>query len=341
MEFENYGIFYWLRDNHPRYNLGSSAVKPIDMSLKPIQSGYGELEGSTELADLVRDLYRCQDLVLTSGACEANFLVYSTLKRGDEIIVEKPTFPPLKEVPRSLELKVKTIDRLHENQFQIDEEQLKDTITKDTKMVVVTNSHNPSGVTLDPGPLAEIASDSGAYLLIDEIYREMSLAKKAEGENIIITSSLSKTFGAGGLRIGWIIADETITHKAQLTKNYLNNCLSTPSEKLAIQMLRNLSELIERAQRITRENQKTIEKWVDKTARLDLAPSKSSICFPRYECNVDSLTFAQHLLRKYDTLVVPSIFFDTESHFRIGLGYDIPDAALKNIVSALDDFPMD
>ena len=108
---------------------------------------------------------------------------------------------------------------------------------------------------------------------------------------------------------------------------------------LAIEMLRRADDLIHRAREITTWNQEKVERFIDSTELLDLVPSKSSICFPRYNREVDSLTFAQHLLEKSDTLVVPGTFFEREGHFRLGLGFDIEDVALNNIVSALEDIP--
>lgn len=351
MRFRDYELLEWLKryERKAEYNLGSSAVRSINLkelgAIDEFDLGYGEIEGSMELKGLIAECYDCKEdnVALTSGVNESNFLLFSTLQREDEVIIETPTFPPIQEVPKALGLKVKSIERRYDERYQINAEALEGMVSSKTRMVVVTNLHNPSGILTDLRPLVEIVEDYDAYLFVDEIYRELSGTESALSlsSNVVVTSSLSKTYGSAGLRIGWVVGDEKIIKDVQTAKNYVNTCLPTLSEHLAIRIFKRRNEIIERARNIISKNISIVEQWADSRDDIDMVRSQGTICFPRFKRDADSLTLGEFLFKRYSTLIVPGRFFGAEKHFRLGIGGDVRilAKALDNISLALDSFP--
>ena len=80
-----------------------------------------------------------------------------------------------------------------------------------TRLVVLTNLHNPSSALADPAAvaaIAEAAAHIGALVFIDEVYLELTAeadaartAFRPDG-NIVVTGSLTKAYGLSGLRCG-------------------------------------------------------------------------------------------------------------------------------------------
>ena len=100
---------------------------------------------------------------------------------GDEVLVEKPAYEPLLAVPRLLGAKVRRFERRFENGYRVDPEDLRASLGPGTKLVILTNPHNPSGVALTRDEvlvLASVAGEKGATVLVDEIYLEFQEGRR-------------------------------------------------------------------------------------------------------------------------------------------------------------------
>src|SRR5262249_50080832 len=144
-----------------------------------------------------------------------NYLAMSAvLEPGDEVVIEDPAYDPMVEIGHYLGAVVKRIPRRPENKFQIDVSELKKIVSGKTKLIVLTNLHNPSGVLIEKSVLREIgevARSAGALVMVDEVYLELLFDRPLRsafhlGEHFLVTSSLTKAYGLSGLRCGWILA---------------------------------------------------------------------------------------------------------------------------------------
>ena len=108
-----------------------------------------------------------------------------------------------------------------ENGFRVDPAEVQRRITPRTRLIVLTNLHNPTGAALIDRLLravGEIARKHGAYVLVDEVYLEAMYEKRPQpaihlGEQFLVTSSLTKGFGLSGLRCGWVLANPEVTKR--------------------------------------------------------------------------------------------------------------------------------
>jgi aspartate/methionine/tyrosine aminotransferase len=220
-------LFDWLLSHASaaRYNLAYSNVQgltleeyqkytdfsvPLDFDL-----GINASVGAWELNRTLCSIYDCPPdaIVTTTGASEANFLVFlSLLDPGDEFIIEQPGYQPLWLTPELLGARRINWSRNFQKRFRVDVELLKELFTQNTKLVVFTNLHNPSGVLTERTSIeaiATIAEEHGAYVLIDEIFLDGTDIPQSSAfgfPNVIVTSSTTKIYGIGGFHTGWIIA---------------------------------------------------------------------------------------------------------------------------------------
>jgi aspartate/methionine/tyrosine aminotransferase len=162
------------------------------------------------------------------GTSHAVFLAYAAmLSPGDEVLVEHPGYEPLTRTAEGLGATVRTFERLEADGFAISPERVGAAVTPRTRVIVVTNLHNPTGVRTPDATLRELASIAearGAYLLVDEVYAPFDelpedgvfhASARKLAPNVVAVSSLTKCYGLGMHRIGWVLGPPEIVARAE------------------------------------------------------------------------------------------------------------------------------
>ncbi|MBI3233334.1 MAG: pyridoxal phosphate-dependent aminotransferase, partial [Bacteroidetes bacterium] len=178
---------------------------------------YGDHKGKPELRELLAHStnLRANDVLITSGAATALFIIAtSLLNKGEHLVVAKSNYATNLETPRAIGADISYIDLKFENKFDFDIAELEKLITPKTKLVSLTYPHNPTGVLIDENKLRsiiKIIEEKKTYLLIDETYRDMCFVEKLPiaatlSNRVISISSMSKSYGLPGIRIGWIFS---------------------------------------------------------------------------------------------------------------------------------------
>ena len=161
-----------------KYNLANSGILGCDLNdltitLDDVAVNGANHEGYAPLKEMIATRYDVapENIVTSQGTSMANFLAMATIiERGDEVLIEQPTYDPFLGAAEYLGANVKRFARKFENDFQLDLDELKSLITPKTKLIVISNPHNPSGVNIDSNTLAqlgELATGVGAYILVD------------------------------------------------------------------------------------------------------------------------------------------------------------------------------
>jgi len=220
-------------------------------------------------------------------------------------------------------------------------------MTSRTRLVVLTSPHNPTGVLIAPDLLdriAEAAAAVGAHVLVDEVYLDtVYTARPAPAatrhEALITTNSLTKSYGLGGLRAGWILAHPRVARAARRARDVVEGCGPVPAERLATIAFQQLDRLAERARGIIQPNAERVARFVAGRPEMAwVAPDGGTIAFPRIRGLRDTRELAARLLEQYQTAVVPGSFFDAPEHIRIAFGADSASvtAGLEALGRALD-----
>ena len=319
-----------------KYNLATSGMMSYPLAELPVHIGDLEINGTGPYgyAPLVERLARYNNVagecvVTAAGTSFANHLAMAaTFDLGDEVLIEHPTYELLESTAEYLGATLRRFERRFEDGFRIDPVEVEHNITPRTKLVVITNLHNPTGAYADEATIravGEIAKRHGARVLVDEVYLETFYGNRPRtafhlGEHFLITSSLTKAFGLSGVRCGWVLACPELCHRMWRINDLYAATPAHPAERISVIALDNLDYAAERAQRILAANRPQLEAFLDAQQELDVfRPEQGTIVCPRLRRG-DAEAFVRFLREKYETSVVPGQFFDMPKHFRIGIG---------------------
>ena len=358
MKIARIELFEWLHNNQHRaeYVLASSKMKGLSKreydelvhyDLEPeLDLGRGDPRGADEFKQILKEMYGCgiYNIVTTSGGTQSNFLVFlANLNKNDEFIIEQPGYQPMWLTPEMMGARRVPWLRRFEDGFCLDVDALEALITDRTKLIVITNPHNPTGVVADRETeikrIAEIAQAKGIYVLIDEIFLDGAAVPQVSAyglPNVIITSSMTKVYGLGGQRTGWIIAPPEIVSQLQYAKAHTNGSSSYVGELMNAYALRNARNiLVQRFNKLSMSNFKVLSEWMQ--ANQDIVewvlPHGGIMCFPKYRLEMSSIELCQKLLDDHGVMVVPGEYFNMDGHIRIC--YTCSEEALKNGLTAL------
>ncbi|PYS66247.1 MAG: aminotransferase [Acidobacteria bacterium] len=267
-------------------------------------------------------------VTISGGTSMANHLAMAAaVEHGDEVLIEQPTYEPLLAVAEYFGAKIKRFSRAFENEFRIDAEEIARQITPNTRLIVLTNLHNPSSTLVDDKTLkqiGELAERAGARVLVDEVYLEamFEAAPRSSvhlGPEFISTSSLTKGYGLSGLRCGWILAEPELAQRMRLLHDIFGALAPHPVERLSVAALSKLPKFVARAKRILESNRAVLNEFLDSREDLKAVRTESgTTSFPRLlKGRVENL--CDLLTEKYDSAVVPGRFFESPQHFRLGM----------------------
>ena len=337
-----------------KFNLAASGVKGLPLSELPVKWEEMELSapggyGYPPLLERLAARYGVSSghVVTAIGTSMANYLAMSAvLEPGDEVVIEDPAYDPMVEVGHYLGAAVKRIPRRPENKFQIDVDELKKIVSGKTRLIVLTNLHNPSGALLEESALREIgdvARSVGALVMVDEVYLELLFDRPLRpafhlGEHFIVTSSLTKAYGLSGLRCGWILAAPELVQRMWHHNDLFGNIPAHITDLLSVVALDHLDSIHNRAMKLLEQNWKLLDAFLAEHSELDVVrPPGGTIVFAKAPGG-DGNAFAERLRKKYETSVVPGRFFETPERIRIGICCDSDEVAegLRRVAEALD-----
>jgi len=340
---------------HARFNLATSGVTPypigdLGVTLEDIDLSGPSLYGYEPLqkALAVKCGVPVESVVAAVGTSLANHLAMAAVIRpGDEVVMEHPVYEPLLALARYLGAEVKQFERRPEGGFRIDAQEVRRRVTARSRLIVITNLHNPSGALTDERTLAElgeIARGANARVLVDEVYLEMMWGKGARssfhlGNEFIVTGSLTKAYGLSGLRCGWILAEPELARRIWRLNDLFVVIPAHPAERLSVVALQRLERISVRARALLERNRAVLEQFLDSRDDLQtVRPASGTILFPRW-AGGDAERLCALLRNKYETAVVPGRFFGMPDHFRIGIGgeTEVLKAGLDRLALALDD----
>jgi aspartate/methionine/tyrosine aminotransferase len=357
MTFGKIDYLEWARTHMGRvkYDLAKSNIKALTredlgLTLEDLWLSAPDEDGVLELREILAKRYGVsrQCVLVTAGATMGIFLACTALLGpGDQVILESPNYEPLYRAAEYVGAEIKMIERRFERGYQLEMEELERKVGRGTSAILMTNLHNPSGSVTSPEKMmsiGQIARGYGASVIASEVYLDSAFTpghKPAAtyGPNMVSISGLSKVYGLGSLRIGWIVAAEPVIRKARLALDYLECDLPTPSERLAVLALRKAPELVLRCQQIALRNIKIVSEWVARRGDVQwVEPAGGTVCLVRLPPGVDAQPLATLLQEKYSTLVVPGEFFWTRGVIRLSLGMDeeILRQGLKNLSKGID-----
>jgi len=230
-------------------------------------------------------------------------------------------------MPAGFGASVTRVPRLPGERWRLDLDALERAITAKTKLVVLTNLNNPTAAPLtesDLRRLADLAEAHRFHVHVDETFRELAFddappSAAQFGERFVVTSTVTKVYGLGGLRLGWVVASPDVAARIKGVKDYTSVCPSGVSEELAAWALERKDAFLARAQAILEPNRRVVRAWLERNPEVHgVLPPGGNLCFPKLPVDVDAL--ANRLRERYKVVIAPGRFFGMPEHFRLGLG---------------------
>ncbi len=368
MPFVTFDLERWQStwENRVRYNLSESGVHPLSVRellalaqaavdpLLDVRLGYSQSNGTDALRERIAALYpgaTPDQVLVTNGSAEANYVAaLRVIEPGDQVAMLLPNYLQLWGHVQNLGALVRPF-RLHEDRgWAPDPAEIRSAIAPGTKLVVVTNPHNPTGhILADPLRRAIIdrAAEVGAWLLADEVYMGAERDGKTTAsfwgsyDRLICVAGLSKAYGLPGLRIGWLVGPAPIVADAWARHDYTTIGPSGASDHLATLALQPAvrERLLARTRGILRENYPVLEQWLRSFGPSFswVAPQAGAISWVRYRSRVDGETLVERVRASQSVLLVPGEHFGMPGYLRFGFGNELPDlrAALEATATGL------
>ncbi|MBI3885721.1 MAG: pyridoxal phosphate-dependent aminotransferase [Opitutae bacterium] len=326
-----------------RFNLTESSCADLtfgelNLDLASLPLAYCDHRGKPELRTAIATdsgLPSRDAVLLTPGAAGALFIVATTLLGPDDhLLVVRPNYATNLETPRAIGCHVDICDLRFEDGFDLDLDRLAAMLHPQTKYLSITVPNNPTGTVISAArlhALVGLAESRGIRLLVDETYREMTYGEPLPvaaslSKSVISVSSLSKTYGLPGLRLGWLATQDAALMETFLAaKEQIVICNSVIDEEIAWQFYRGKPAWLARNRAEIAARFALVQAWFAAQEELEwVEPRGGVVAFPRIKpsLGVDVDRFYQILQEQHGTYVGPGHWFETDRrHFRIGFGW--------------------
>ena len=276
-DFKSSGIAYFKHDLR---------LKSVDLSLN---YEYGNPQTAHQLAD-----WYCIEpenvFISSEGASGQNARIIrwlaETNPKKDEAVVEYPTYEPLLRQVQEHFSRVKRLVRSEGNGYRLDADELLKLVSDKTGLLVLTNPHAPSGEISDSkelGDVMAIARERGFYVLCDEIYAEFNREKvptlfSIDPEWGIVTTSFTKAYGLGGLKLGIALADKRVVKG--LYTDVLNTVGNSPNivQLIGAELLSKDKQKLEEHKQKWTSLKKQTEAWLTEN-ELDFFDNKAGVTY--------------------------------------------------------------
>jgi aspartate/methionine/tyrosine aminotransferase len=335
---------------------GSSVQEPVELLRQTVKSGFSVpitsrytsvfVAGNPYVMEQLAQTYavNIQNILPTTGATGGLSLLYRAyLSPGDHVLVESPGFDLFEGIAYALRAHVDCFNR-GGDQFQIDPDEIERHIKKNTRLIVLTNLHNPSGTLTSDDTLKAVARVAERYnikVIVDEVYGDYVDAtarphRAAQlSPNLISVSSLTKIYGLSTLRCGWIVADPEVLAPVRALSDRLEFGVSKLSHAVAALVMENNSAyenywrgIMAAARPIMT---RYFNRWLEEGLVSGSLPEFGCITFPRLTGITDTQSFSTWLTDRYGVIVVPGELFRAAGHVRIG--FALPEKELDLALS--------
>ena len=312
----------------------------LGLDLDDLVLRYGDHRGDTTLRSAVAadaPGTSPDDVLTTPGAAAALFMIAtSVLEPGDHAVIAHTNYATNLETPRLIGAEIDLLPLRFEDGFALDLDRLAGTIRPTTRLVSLTYPHNPTGVMIDRPTLDAVIAlveSTGAHLLVDETYREMTRGEPLPvaatlSDRAISVSSMSKTYGLPGIRVGWLVSrDRALGERLLAAKEQIFICTSGLDEAVAAHVLANRSQILPPILETIEARRRAVTSWMAEQTLLDwVEPQGGVVCFPRLVDAVEVDGFYRHLNDVGSTWVGEGHWFDVDRRsFRLGFGWPAAD----------------
>ncbi|MGN0346509.1 MAG: aminotransferase class I/II-fold pyridoxal phosphate-dependent enzyme [Lachnospiraceae bacterium] len=291
------------------------------------------------------------DVLVTVGGSEGiDAALRAMLEPGDEVLIPQPSYVSYEPCTLLAGGKPVIINLKAENEFRLTRQELLDSITEKTKVLVLPFPNNPTGAIMEKADLEEIAQvieEKDLFVISDEIYSELTY----KGEHVSITSipgmkertilinGFSKAYAMTGWRLGYACGPAAIIEQMTKIHQFAIMCAPTTSQYAAVEALRNGDEDVLMMRDAYNQRRRFLMNAFKEMGLECFEPFGAFYVFPCIrEFGLTSEEFATRLLQEEKVAVVPGTAFGDcgEGFLRISYAYSIEN--LKIAIGRMADF---
>lgn len=321
------------------------------------ETHYTPSAGIMELRRRIAEKYRNENNVdagemnvIVTPAKFGIFISYLTiLNRSDEILIPDPGWVSYAEMAHLVGAKPLFYKLKEENDFQIDFQDMMNKIGKKTRAIVINTPSNPTGSILSIDSLKfirDMAIDHNLYVISDEIYEKLIY----EGRHISIASldgmfdrtitinGFSKSHAMTGLRVGYVIASESLIKYMDRVQQHTLTCAPSFSQYAALRALEDDSDSRVMVEEFRRRRD-LIFTGLSKIPVFNVKkPEATFYIFPRFSYSgLDSMEMARVLLEKLKISTVPGVAFGPNGEYHLRFSFSTSQENILEGIRRMED----
>lgn len=291
------------------------------------------------------------EIVITVGGSEGiDIALRAMIDPGDEVIIPEPcyvSYLPIVELLHGIPV---TIPLKNENQFRLTKQELLDSITDKTKVLILSYPNNPTGAIMEREDLEEIAQvvkEKDIFVISDEIYAELTYGTKhvsiasLEGmkDRTVVINGFSKAYAMTGWRLGYAMAPKILAEQMTKIHQFAIMCAPTTSQYAAIEAVKNGDKDIAKMRESYDQRRHFVMKELEDMGLPCFEPYGAFYVFPCIkEFGMTSDEFATKLLMEEKIAVVPGTAFGDcgEGFLRLSYAYSLDE--LKEALGRINNF---
>lgn len=291
------------------------------------------------------------EVIVTVGGSEGiDIAMRAMLDPGDEVLIPQPSYVSYEPCAILAGGRPVIIELKAENEFRLTAQELRDTITDRTKLLVLPFPNNPTGAIMEKEDLeaiAEVIIEKDLYVLSDEIYSELSykgdhvsiVSLPGMQERTILINGFSKSYAMTGWRLGYACGPKEIIGQMLKIHQFAIMCAPTTSQYAAVEALRNGDEDVAKMREAYDQRRRYLMHAFREMGLDCFEPYGAFYVFPCIrEFGMTSEEFAGRFLREEKVAVVPGTAFGDcgEGFLRISYAYSLEN--LKVALGRLQNF---
>ena len=294
--------------------------------------------------------YEDEVLVTVGGSEAIDIALRAVVNPKDEVIIPQPsyvTYLPCAVLADAVPVIVKLKE---EDEFRLTKQQLLDSITEKTKVVILPFPNNPTGAVMRKKDLEEIAQviiEKDLLVISDEIYSELSYGERHVSiaslpgmkERTILINGFSKSYAMTGWRLGYATGPAEIIKQMLKIHQFAIMCAPTTSQYAAVSALQNGDKDVEQMREAYNQRRRYLVHALREMGMECFEPFGAFYVFPSIKkFGMTSEEFASRLLQEEKVAVVPGTAFGDcgEGFLRISYAYSLED--LKKALERLERF---
>jgi len=337
-------------------HIKAAAQKALDEG----KTKYGPEAGEPKLREAIaRKLktsngldYKAENVIVTNGGKHSLFnLMLALIESGDEVIIPAPYWVSYPEMVTIAGGKPVIVNTDASTGYKITAEQLRKSITSQTKLFVLNSPSNPTGMVYTPDEiqaLAEVVVDTDILVVSDEIYEKIlydgvkQVSIGSLGEEIfartIISNGFAKGYSMTGWRLGYLAGSKEIIKAASTIQGHSTSNVCTFAQYGAIAALEGSQDCVEEMRQAFAKRREVMLERLNAIPGLSCPkPDGAFYMFPDIsKTKLKSLEFCNALLEKEQVAVIPGIAFGADDNIRISYATDM--ATIEKGMDRLEKF---